>query len=77
LCKIGNRLLDRLLDLNRNDIDIVLRVLLSWNWGNFYLEGVFANRRVGGVPVEGDSGSIGANHKKHLTKYRALDGILV
>jgi hypothetical protein len=27
---------------------------------------VLANRGVGGVPVEGDSGSIGANHKNIL-----------
>ena len=47
-------LFGRLFDLNCHCLDVVLCVLLSWNWRDFYLEGVLANRGVGGVPVEGN-----------------------
>ena len=47
--------LRRPFDLNRHGLDIVHRVLLSWNRGDFYFERVPANRGVGGVPGEGDN----------------------
>jgi hypothetical protein len=60
------KLLGMFSDLNCHGLDIALGILLSWNWWDFHLQRVLANRGVGGVPVEGDSGSIGASHKNIL-----------
>ena len=46
----------RLFDLNHHGLDVVLCVVLSGNWRDFYLECALAHQGVGGVPVEGDVG---------------------